>query len=218
MKKAKLSTELITWAIALIPLVYLWIMWEQLPERVPVHFNLQGEANGWASKPWLVGITLFTTVGINLIMLLIPAIDPKKRIEGMGDKYVNLRLILVLFMSALSLFIVHSAASENGLNHNIMLVLIGTLFAALGNYFQAVKPNYFIGIRTPWTLESENVWRKTHRVGGRLWLIGGILMALLPLISDNALRETIFLSIVAVIVVIPVLYSFLEFKREQVAR
>jgi uncharacterized membrane protein len=84
----------------------------------------------------------------------------------------------------------------------------------LGNYFQAVRPNYFIGIRTPWTLENEQTWKKTHRLGGRLWMAGGILIAILSLIIWNNLAIAItFGVILSVMVMVPVVYSYLEFLR-----
>ena len=215
MKQLSLPTELLLWGIILVPIVYLWVSWTQLPERVPVHFNLQGEANGWASKSELAAIVLFSTAGLNLLLLFIPAIDPKGRIGNMGSKYNSLRIILVLFMAAFAIFLIYSATSTQLLNPNLMLVLVGALFAAMGNYFQTVKPNYFIGIRTPWTLENEVVWRKTHRLAGRIWVVGGILIALLPLVEDNGIREVVFISIVAVLVLIPTAHSYIAFQKEK---
>ncbi|GAB3821634.1 SdpI family protein [Pontibacter rugosus] len=215
MKRLNLPLEILLWLIILLPVAYLWFTWATLPARVPIHFNLQGEPNGWASKTELAAIVLFSTIGLNVLLLFIPAIDPKRRIENMGSKYNSLRVILLLFMTAFAGFLIYSAMPDQGIHMSLLPVLIGALLAALGNYFQAVKPNYFIGIRTPWTLESETVWRKTHRLGGRLWVVGGVLIALLTFIADAALRETVFISIIAALVLVPVVHSFIAFQQEK---
>lgn len=214
MKRLSLAAELILWVITLLPLLYLWLNWAQLPELVPVHFNTEGDPNRWAGKGELIAIVFFITVGLHLLLLLIPRIDPKGRIKNMGRNYDKLRIILVLFMSSLAILLIYSA-STGEISPQLLFVLIGCLFAALGNYFQAVKPNYFIGIRTPWTLESENVWRKTHRIAGPLWVIGGILVALLAFINDPTLREVTFLSIIAILVIVPIAHSYLSFRKEK---
>ncbi len=215
MKTTGLTREIILWVIILIPLVYLAWVWNDLPERVPVHFNLKGEADGWAGKTAMIFIVLGTTALLNLILLAVPYIDPKRKLTYMGSKYHQLRFILVIFMTALAMFIIHSALNPDTFQLNALLILIGGLFIALGNYFQAVKPNYFIGIRTPWTLESEQVWRKTHRLGGILWIAGGLVMILLALFPDSVTRQAIFLATVAILVVVPLVYSFIEFRKEQ---
>lgn len=215
MKTKNLTREIILWAIVLIPLVYLALVWDRLPEQVVVHFNLQGEADGWASKSSLILIVLGTTALLNLIMLALPHIDPKRKLTQMGSKYHQLRFILVVFMAALSVFLIHHALNPDIARQNIHFLLIGGLFIALGNYFQAVKPNYFIGIRTPWTLESEQVWRRTHRLGGILWIVGGILLIALALLPEWGMQQALYITVIALTVLIPVVYSFMIYRQER---
>jgi uncharacterized membrane protein len=216
MRPTNLIKEVILWAIILIPFVYLSLVWNELPERVPVHFNLQGEADGWAGKTALISIVFFTTAAMNVLLLVIPNIDPKRKLEYMGNKYTQLRFILVIFMVALSVFLVYNATNpDTTFQLNILLLLIGGLFVALGNYFQAIKPNYFIGIKTPWTLESEQVWRKTHRLGGRIWIAGGLVVIVLSVFPESGIRQALFLAVVAVMVLVPIIYSYTESRREQ---
>ncbi|WP_299819502.1 SdpI family protein [uncultured Pontibacter sp.] len=217
MKQRSTLLETLIWGLALIPLIYLFINWQALPDRVPIHFNYKGEADDWGSKNFLAGVVLVVTLGLNLLLLAIPAIDPKDKITHMGSKYHQLRLMLSLFSSALTVFIIYSAKAGSLENSNFIHLLVGGLFIAFGNYFQAIKPNYFIGIRTPWTLESETVWRKTHRIGGRLWMVGGVLMCLTALINDPILRLVIFLATAAIVVLVPVVYSFVEQRKERQA-
>jgi uncharacterized membrane protein len=129
----------------------------------------------------------------------------------MGNKLNNLRLILGLFMSALAIYILYSVQQKTS-NPVLIFPLIGLLFAFLGNYFKTIKPNYFIGIRTPWTLENEDVWKKTHLLGGKLWFVGGLLMAM-TFVLPNKIQFYTFMGITAVISIVPIVYSYLEFKK-----
>jgi len=215
MKASNYTREIFIWIIILVPFAYLGFSWNQLPDRIPVHFNLEGEANGWGSKFTLVGITFGTTVLMNLLMLFIPYFDPKGKIENMGRKYDQMRLFMVLFMAAIATFIIYNAQRQGAFNPNLLLMLIGGLFVVLGNYFPALKPNYFIGIRTPWTLESESVWKKTHRLGGRLWVVGGFIIMAASLLPYNNFRVAVFVATIIIITLIPTVYSFLELRKEQ---
>lgn len=215
MKKIQLKTEAALLVLTVLPLLYLWLSWPELPERVAMHFNLQGEADGWTGKNGLIWLTLSITLGIYLLLLFLPALDPKKQISKMGNKYNHLRFILSFFMVALAVFIIYNASNHQALNPEFILILVGALIAVLGNYFQAIKPNYFIGLRTPWTLESEYVWRKTHRMAGPLWIVGGIAMALLSFIQHTDLRQYLFYFIAGALIVVPFVYSFRASKKEQ---
>ncbi|MBB6612868.1 SdpI family protein [Pontibacter sp. Tf4] len=217
MKKRSNFLEILIWSLMLVPLAFLFLNWAELPDRVPIHFNHKSEADDWGSKNFLAGLVLFMTLGMNLLLLAIPTIDPKDKIANMGSKYHQLRLMLALFMAALAVFIVYSAKAGSLENSNFVNVLVGALLISFGNYFQAIKPNYFLGIRTPWTLESETVWRKTHRLGGRLWMVGGAVMCLTALIHDPVIRLTLFLGTAAVVTLVPVVHSFILSRRERQA-
>ena len=124
-------------------------------------------------------------------------------------------LFMMLFMVGLSFFMIQSAISKGPLNTSMMFVLVGALFIFLGNYMQAVKPNYFIGIRTPWTLENETVWRKTHALGGRLYFIAGLLIMILPFILTNTIFYPVFIAIAVTASVSPIIYSYITFRQEK---
>ncbi|PKV63412.1 SdpI family protein [Pontibacter ramchanderi] len=215
MKTKNLTREIILWAIVFIPLAYLAWAWPDMPERIPIHFNWKGEADGWAGKTSMVFIVLGTTALLNLVLLAVPHIDPKRKLDYMGSKYHQLRFIVVSFMSALCLFSIHAALNPGSFSPKALFFLIGGLLVALGNYFQAVKPNYFIGIRTPWTLESEQVWRKTHRLGGILWIVGGLLLMVLALLPNSGIQQVFFVVLITLTVLIPVGYSFVAYRQEQ---
>ena len=207
----KFKKEIPFIAVALLPFVYLAYIWNELPKEVPMHWNASGEIDRWGDKSELF-MMLFMLTGITyFVFLIIPYIDPKQKLQNMGNKLNNLRLILALFMSALAIYILYSVQQKTS-NPVLIFPLIGLLFAFLGNYFKTIKPNYFIGIRTPWTLENEEVWKKTHLIGGKLWFVGGLLMAL-TFVLTNKIQIYTFLAIAAVITIVPIVYSYLEFKK-----
>ena len=207
----KLKKEIPFIAVALLPFVYLAYIWNELPKEVPMHWNASGEIDRWGDKSELF-MMLFMLTGITyFVFLIIPYIDPKQKLQNMGNKLNNLRLILALFMSALAIYILYSVQQKTS-NPVLIFPLVGLLFAFLGNYFKTIKPNYFIGIRTPWTLENEEVWKKTHLIGGKLWFVGGLLMAL-TFVLPNKIQIYTFLAIAAVITIVPIVYSYLEFKK-----
>lgn len=207
----KLKKEIPFIAIALLPFVYLAYIWNELPKEIPMHWNASGEIDRWGDKSELF-MMIFMLTGITyLIFLVIPYIDPKQKLQNMGNKLNNLRMILGLFMSALAIYILFSVQQKTS-NPVLIFPLVGLLFAFLGNYFKTIKPNYFIGIKTPWTLENEEVWKKTHLLGGKLWFIGGILMAL-TFVLPNKIQFYTFMGIAAVITIVPIVYSYLEFKK-----
>ena len=115
-------------------------------------------------------------------------------------------------MSALSMFIIYSVQQVES-KPTLIFALIGLLFAGLGNYFKTIKPNYFIGIRTPWTLENEEVWKKTHHFGGKLWFAGGLLIFILSLIIPIVYSFYVLMTVTVIISIIPIIYSYLEFKK-----
>ena len=207
----KFKKEIPFIAVALLPFVYLAYIWNELPKEVPMHWNASGEIDRWGDKSELF-MMLFMLTGITyFVFLIIPYIDPKQKLQNMGNKLNNLRLILALFMSALAIYILYSVQQKTS-NPVLIFPLVGLLFAFLGNYFKTIKPNYFIGIKTPWTLENEEVWKKTHLMGGKLWFVGGLLMAM-TFVLPNDVQFYTFMGITAVISIVPIVYSYLEFKK-----
>ena len=212
----KYLKESILWALIVLPYVYLAMVWNKLPDQVPTHFNIAGNVDAMSGKTTLLYLPGALGIGIYLLMLIIPVLDPKRKIQQMGDKYFTFRFMLTLFFSLLATYMVYISYKGSLKNPNMLIALIGALFAMMGNYFQTVRPNYFIGIRTPWTLENEQTWKKTHRLGGRLWMAGGLLIVILAFfISNNSALAIIFGVILSVLVIVPVVYSYTEFQKEK---
>ncbi|MBK9488757.1 MAG: DUF1648 domain-containing protein [Haliscomenobacter sp.] len=149
MKKLFAKMEWILLFITLAPSILLYWLWEKIPHTIATHYNFYGEADDWNDKSLLLWLIPSMSVLLYLILLLVPIIDPKKRIESMGGKYFALRVVVLSLIAAISFIFILSSAYPN-LDFRAGLFPILSIFLILmGNYLQAVKPNYFIGIRTP---------------------------------------------------------------------
>ena len=199
--------------VIVLPMIYLFSLWDQLPERVPVHYNISGKADRYGDKSELILIALLLPVLPYLITKIAPLIDPKKRLQYMGDKYGKLRTLITVAMSALAIFIIYNARDEQQFRMNFLVFGLGALYVILGNYFKTIRPNYFIGIKTPWTLENETVWKDTHRMAGKYWFAGGVLIMICSLFLDQEVLMTIFLAVTIMIALIPIVYSYRRFEQ-----
>ncbi|AGC78567.1 SdpI family protein [Nonlabens dokdonensis] len=207
-----LKKELPIIAIVLLPFIYLAYVWNQLPEKIPMHWNMQGEVDRYGDKAELLIIPFLLPLLVYLIFLVVPKIDPKKKLNKMGNKLQAIKFLMTTFMSILALFIIYTAKNESFANPNYIILFIGVLYVILGNYFKTIKANYFIGIRTPWTLENETVWKETHKLGGKMWFIGGLIVIVSSLLFEKQTNMILFIAITAVITIVPVGYSYLKFQ------
>lgn len=196
--------------LVVMPFVYLAYTWNSLPSKIPTHWNYKGEADHWGDKISLLGMLFMLPVFMYFLFLIIPKIDPKKRISMMGGKFYQIKFFLVLVMSLISMWIVFITKNQAFSSPNFIFILIGILFLVLGNYFKVIQPNYFIGIRTPWTLENNEVWKVTHVFAGKLWFAGGLVIVLGGLIFENVVL--VFISLLVVLSLLPIVYSYIKFK------
>ncbi len=187
--------------------------YQHSPELVPTHWNFSGDVDGYSSR--MVAAFAFPAfiLALHIFLSVIRYIDPKKdRYVEFKKPYALFRLSIVIALAAIYLGI-----GFNGIGYNIDMakgtpVVIGALFIALGVNLGKIKPNWFVGIRTPWTLSSEEVWTDTHKKSGPLFVIGGALLicaALLPITS----RLPLLIASLVIIIVGPILYSYISYKR-----
>ncbi len=209
-------TNLIAVVIALLPLAYLAISWPSIPALVPLHFNLEMKPDrmGQKSELWLVagiftGISLF----VYFLMTNLNLIDPKRKEAMPSDAFRKLSFGLVVFLAALNVIIISSAKGGVVLQ-NFLFPLIGLLLAFIGNYMNNIKPNYFAGIRLPWTLSDDDNWRKTHHLAGRIWFAGGLLLAIASLLLPVKIAVPLFIATVVIMSLIPAVYSYRLFKNK----
>jgi uncharacterized membrane protein len=195
------------------PFIASFILWEKMPDIVPIHFNDAGEADDfgpkWINAFLLPGIALVTY----LFLLVIPAIDPKKRIENTQKPIAAIRIVISLFLIGVYALVMMKSFDLEADVGQFVLASVGILIAITGNYMNSIKPNYFIGIRTPWTLEDSEVWKKTHRFASKLWIVGGVLMTVSAFIPFLKGSPFFILGAVLILAGIPFIYSYQLFNK-----
>ncbi|WP_037599669.1 SdpI family protein [Streptococcus parasanguinis] len=185
----------------------LWglMIWSQLPNQIPIHFNIADQADNFQPKPLVVfGLPIFDLM-VHLFMIFMIGRDPKNRM--MNEKMVKVNHWLTPIVSLSISYLIYSKALGSTTNPSVFVsVLLGLIFVVMGNYMPKLKVNHTVGIRLPWTLQSEDNWHKTHRFAGKLWVLGGLIL-LLEAGLQFALSYVLVLVILA-IVLIPILYSY----------
>ena len=186
--------------------------------KIPCHWNIKGEIDGYYGK-W-TGVLLFS--GINLAMLLFIMALPyiSVRYKNAKERFENvipgLATIIVLFFAGIHIYTILLAKEILNPSGNMIFYLIGVMFIMLGNLLPKIPSNFFAGIRTPWTLSSEDVWRKTHRLGGISFVIAGLLMIVITSILGNSSTANIIMFVLFMsLILYPVLYSFILYKKEE---
>ncbi|MBS1947026.1 MAG: SdpI family protein [Bacteroidetes bacterium] len=217
--KSKLHLpELLIYFVAMLPLIYLGFIYPQLPTIVPTHFSIDGKPDGFSSKSslWIwVPLLAGTSILLYLLMRFLPKIDPKKNAKYSTSAFHKIGAALVLFLCLLNFFVIHASQSAALSFPKAMPVLMGAFFAFLGNLMPTLKPNYFAGIRTPWTLENEETWRKTHHLAGRLWFAGGVVIVIESLLLPFAISFVAMMAIIFILVIVPVVFSYRYYKSLQ---
>jgi uncharacterized membrane protein len=190
------------------------LLYPHLPEQIPSHWNIQGEVDKYSSRFWgALGLPLLSA-GIYIMMVLLPVIDPRRenytRFRG---AYRSIKSVLVLFFIALWVMVIMTSLGYSVPVDRYVNAGVGLLLMAIGNFMGKLRHNYFIGVKTPWTLASEEVWRRTHRLSSRVWVIAGAVVALSGLTLGGE-RGIVFIgAAIAAAVVIPIVYSYWIYKK-----
>jgi len=221
MKKTK--TILMQALIGLIPTIYLLSIWNNLPESVPTHYNAKFVADKFGSKFEMLGMILFmfaVTIGTSLLVLNLDKFDPKKRYASNNSLIVKISWTVTLFISLISCYIVYETehytqTNTSGISPKYILALVALLFVVIGNFMNNIKPNYFIGIRTPWTLDNEENWRMTHHLASKIWFFGGLIMFTLIMLLQVEYASYVIAFSVIPLAGIPIFYSFYLFKQKK---
>lgn len=210
--KGKIRLELIISSIiCLLPIIMGIVLYNQLPETIATHFGLNGEPDGYSSKNFVVFGLPLLMFGLNVFLQFALNTDPKK--QNMDKVLRSVAIWMVPVMSVMmSSFVLFKAIGNEVAIEVIVPVFVGSLFAIIGNYMPKTKQNYTMGIRLPWTLDSEENWNKTHRLAGYLWVIGGLLMIVLSLL--RLWTTWLLFVIIAVFAFIPSVFSYLYHKKE----
>jgi len=175
------------------PFVVLAIYWNELPARVPTRWDFRGQVDGWSAKTPGIFLIPLTALGMTALLRVLPWFDPKLRRtsgeEGLMPAVLPIvRIALLVLLGAIFFVQIAVSLGRTVPSGRIMMTGLLLFLVIMGNYLGNLRPNYFVGIRTPWTLENPETWRATHRLGGRLMFFG----ALILLFAQLFLSERIF--------------------------
>jgi uncharacterized membrane protein len=188
------------------------LLYPFLPDKIPSHWNARGEIDAWSGRNFTVIFYPALILGIYLLMILLPLIDPLRRnYLKFSRAYFWIRTVLVLFFAMLYFYTLWTVLGGD-LNINYFIIpAIFLLFLVIGVSIPKIKKNYFVGIRTPWTLYSEEVWDRTHQFGGKFFILAGFIILLALFFPEYYFQ--IILAAVIVGALIPVAYSYIVFRR-----
>ena len=209
MKKRMNSLICLTTAVCLLPVILSAVLYSRLPDQIAIHFNSAGEPDNYAPKALAAfGIPVMMAV-LNVITHLVLDADPKRANASAMMKLMGKWLVplLTVVMMPVTLFIAMGADIPI---QTIVPAFVGLVIVACGNYLPKCRQNYTVGIKLPWTLNSEENWNKTHHMAGYLWIGAGILMILAGFWGWNWLAVVGFIGVLCVAA--PAIYSYRLYK------
>lgn len=212
MIKKNLKRLLLTSAVILLPILAGVILWDQLPNIIPIHFGANGKPDGYATRFVAVFAMPLFLLAIHWICTLATAADPKNK--NIDKKALGLVLWICPMISLLINGVIYITALGIAIDIPMIFGLFfGCLFVVIGNYMPKCRQSYTMGIKLPWTLENEDNWNRTHRFAGRLWTLGGLLTIVTAFLGNAFIF--VFLGLVLLMVIIPTVYSYLLYKKNK---
>lgn len=210
-------------ALLAAPLVALAIFWNDLPARVPIHWDLHGQINGWATKTPGIFLIPLTALGVVVLLRILPWFDPKLGKTPGEESRMSVVLPIVRITCLLlldTIFFVQIATSLgwNVAGGRIMVTCLLVFFVIVGNYLGNLRPNYFVGIRTPWTLENPETWRATHRLGGRLMFFGGLILFIAQFFLSESIFGWLFFASILLLAAWGFVYSWHHYRTHAATR
>lgn len=198
----------ITSIIILLPILVSLCFWNQLPEQVPIHWNIHGEIDGYTSRFVAVIVLPLVLFVLHFVCAFATMVDPKHK--NISDKIWILILSICPVLSILLMYMMVGSALGMEIDVNAILpVFLGVMFVVIGNYLPKCKQSYTVGIKIPWTLNSEENWNKTHRFAGPCWVIGGIMVMFTGLFEN----EILIMVIALIMVFAPIIYSYMYYVK-----
>lgn len=190
------------------------LVYNRLPPQVPMHWGINGQVDRTGSRLEGVLFLPLLSTGVWLLMRVLPRIDPRRAsyaaFQGTFNLFIN---IVILFLAALYVVILGIALGWDISVPQVIGVGIGLLLAVLGNEMGRVKPNWFVGIRTPWTLSDPIVWRRTHRAGGRIFFVAGLTMIVAGLLLPPAYAFAVILIGALGAALASIAYSYIVWRQ-----
>jgi uncharacterized membrane protein len=194
--------------------VFTVVVWSALPERIPSHWSIRGEVDGWSGRTRGALLAPAMAVVVWLLLPLLRRVDPRRRnYDRFEPTFWLVVNVIVLFLAVVHVLTLGAALGWGLDMTRALLALVGLMFAGLGNYLPRLRSNWWMGIRTPWTLESDAVWRATHRLAGHTFVIAG-LGAMGAALWPGSLAFVVALGAMMLGAFIPAIYSYFAWRRE----
>jgi uncharacterized membrane protein len=186
-------------------------LYSRLPAMVPTHWNARGQADGFTAKPLGAFLMPMVMLGTYLVLSVIPRISPRGfRVERFQRVFEILRSAILAFLFLINVLTLLAGVGVPVPMDRAIFGGVGLLFVVIGNFMGKLTRNFFVGIRTPWTLASEEVWLRTHRLGGKLMVIAGVLIAVSGLFGGGVIPLLVGVGLAAVV---PIVYSYVIYRR-----
>lgn len=209
------NTSIIVLALIALAVIVGAVLWDKLPDQMASHWNANDEVDGYMPKIWGVFLMPMVTLGMFGLFILLPNIDPlKANIEQFRSIFNLFIVFIVTFMLYVhALTIVWSLGYQTFKMSAAMLPFLGVLFIFIGYLLRQAKRNFFIGIRTPWTLSSDSVWDKTHRLGSVLFMLSGVLSIVGSFLGGMTAFWMLFIPLIGSTLVL-IVYSYILYRNE----
>jgi uncharacterized membrane protein len=215
MKPKDLPKELLILALLLLPMVYLAIVWNQLPQDIPSSFNPSGV--GGKSDFLLLMIFLFFTNGLMYVLFrYVPSDNVIKGEEKIHSDYYRIRFIIHIYLAIFTCVIIFMVKKgEPFIMERWAFIGVGVLITGIGLYLRNLKPNYYVGVRTPYTLQSPEIWTETHRMASTLWVSAGIVTIIAGFFLSLITGVFIIFFLAIVLAALPYIYSFRLYNKDK---
>ena len=201
--------------LVVLPLLTLPFIWTRLPAELPIHWSIDGTPDRYAPKPVALLLLPGINVAVYLLLLFFPYIDPKQKTEARQKALRAYRFFLpLLFDGIFFVTVAQGLGVAFDLGRVIQLLCI-LLILVVGNYLSSLQPNYFVGLRTPWTLEDPEIWRKTHRTSAVVWVASSLVMLLIWIAGVPGVFRVAFWIYLGVLVGYPLVYSLALYLRRK---
>lgn len=184
-----------------------------LPDQIPIHFDIAGNPDNYSGRVFVFMMPVLC-FGLLALAEVMPHIDPRQMsYEKFGKHYQSLHILVQLLLMVVQIITITVALGYSIQIQTVVPLMVGLLLSFCGNMMPKFKQNFFCGIRTPWTIQDEDVWFRTHRVTGRLWMVCGLLIACTGILPEG-LRLVLFFPALALMVLFPYGYSCWIYKQK----
>lgn len=201
--------------LAVVPLLMVLAVYSKLPGQVPLHWGIDGNVDRYGDKSELflmAGMNIF----IGVLLFVLPKIDPKRRNYHRFQETYEWMILWILGFMTIIMGLTLAETMQPGRFDvgKAVCFMVGILFISLGNMLPKIKRNFFTGVKTPWALSNDTVWNKTHRLGGKCFVLGGILMLVSAVLGSGKVMFGMTIAVTGVIVVVPMVMSYVWYQKE----